>query len=403
MKSRLKSIDPQLLLVIIACALGVPALYFLGYWAPQAEPAPEKGGAFLYYGEEGQTLPTPGLSPSAADVTRAALRDTDYFGAFAIGPQGRTGLWTGARTLSLARSYALARCGDGCSVVAERVPAGWDRTRSEPVLTPAMARNAAGLSPPFTHHLVVVGGANAWGYGVAGSRRSGGWRTARQQGLADCELRRAAEPTPAPDLSPPCLYLRLTEIIDLRPRPRLYPAPYEVGLTDLAPVAATRLVRVPGAPFDPLYGSFLPARLHVARATADGWTDASASRAGWPEAGDAIALLRCNAARRPQESPCVVSHRQLPDPPPPDGALAVPPDLYEGYLAWQQTEGPGAFAISPYATWGSSSGMKDRQAAIQRAADWCWYNTRRTYAYRSVRSEFLTLDMPCRIVAIRDR
>lgn len=402
MKFDIKAIDPQLRLVIVALVIGLPALYFLGYWAPQAEPSPEKGGAFLYYGEDGQTLPNPDLLPAAADVTRAALRNSDYFGAFAIGPEGRAGLWTGARTLALARSHALARCGDGCRVVADHVPAGWDPTRPEPVLTPAMARNVAGLNRPYTRHLVVVGGANAWGYGVKAASQAGGWRTARQEGLADCETRRAAEPTFMPDISPPCLYLRLTDIVDLRPRPKLYPAPYTVGLTGLAPVEQVRLQRVPGTPYNSLFASYLPDRLHVARAASDGGTSESAFRAGWPEAGDAIALLLCNAARRPHEAPCVVSHRQRPDPAPPDGVLAVTPDLHEAYLAWQQTDGSGAFAISPYATWGSSSGMKNGQAASQRAADWCLYFTRRTFAFRKVNSDFLTLDMPCRIVAIRE-
>lgn len=404
MKIDVKSLDARAWLLIVCVPLWFPLAYYWGYFAPQAEPSPEEGGVFLYYGEHGQTLPDTGLDPAQADVTRAALRDTDYFGAFAIGPEGRSGLWTGARTLALARSYALAQCGAGCTIAAERVPAGWDATRSEPVLTPPMARNVAGLNRPYEgHHIVVVGGANAWGYGVKAARRAGGWRVARQNGLADCEARRAAEPVFAPDISPPCLYLPLNDILDLRPKPRLYPAPYTMGLTDLAPVEGTRLVRLPNVPRDPTFGIFLPDRLHVARAAATRWSDDNAHRAGWPEAGDAIALLRCNAGRRPQDPPCVVTHRQLPDPAPPDGVLAVTPELYEAYLAWQQTEGPGAFAISPYAVWGSSQGMKDRQAAIQRAADWCWYQTRRTYAYREVMRDFLTLDLPCRIVAVRDR
>lgn len=402
MVSVIKSIDPRSLLAIIAVVLGLPALYFLGYFEPMAEPSPETGGVFLYYGEEGQTLPASDLAPSAADLTRAALQGTDYFGAFAVGPEGRSGLWTGARTLALARAYALARCGDGCSIVAERLPVAWDRTRSEPVLTPAMARNVAGLSRPYTRHLVVVGGANAWGYGVRAASRAGGWRTARQNGLADCEARRAAEPTFTPGISPPCLYLRLTEIVDLRPKAKLYPAPFTVGLTALAPAERVRLVRVANTPRDPFFGPILPNHLHGARAGTDGRADEYANRAGWPEAGDAIALLRCNAARRPQESACVVTHRQLADPLPPDGVLAVPPDLFQAYVTWQATDGPGAFAISPYDTWGSSSEMKNGPAAIQRAADWCWYYTRRTYAYRSMNKDLLTLDMPCRIVAVRD-
>ena len=400
MKLGPKSIDPQLLVVIVAFVLGLPALYLLGYFEPLAEPSPEKGGDFLYYGDVGQTLPVADLAPAASELTRAALRDTDYFGAFAIGPKGRSGLWTGARTLALARTYALARCGNGCKVVAERVPFVWDRTRSEPLLTPAMARNVAGLTRPYTRHLVVVGGANAWGYGTKASG-SRGWRTARQNGLADCEARRAAEPTFSPGISPPCLYLRFSSVIDLRPKPKLYPAPFTLGLTQLALVEKTRLVRVPHAPRD-LF-PIRPNHLHGARAGTDGWTDDYANRAGWPEAGDAIALLRCNAARRPHESPCVVTHRQVPDQPPPDGVLAVPPDLFQAYVAWQNTDGPGAFAISPYDTWGSSSGMQNEPAAIQRAADWCWYYTRRTYAYRSMTKDLLTLDIPCRIVAIRDK
>lgn len=403
MKIDFRSLDARAWLLIVGIPLWFPLAHYWGYFAPQAEPSPEKGGAFLYYGEDGQTLPDTGLDPARAEITRAALRDTDYFGAFAIGPEGRSGLWTGARTLALARSYALAQCGTGCTIAAERVPAGWDRTRSEPVLTPPMARNVAGLNRPYTRHIIVVGGANAWGYGVKAARKAGGWRVARQNGLADCEARRAAEPTFTPDISPPCLYLRLTDIIDLRPKPRLYPAPYTLGLTGLVPVEKVRTLRIPDTPPNPSFGFYLPGHLHVARAAATSRTHDHAHRAGWPEAGEAIALLRCNAGRRPQDPPCAVTHRQLPDPAPPDGMLAVPPDMYKAYLDWQQSQGAGAFAISPYGTWGTSDGMPDRQAAIQRAADWCWYFTRRTFGYREMTSDFLTLDMPCRIVAVRDR
>jgi hypothetical protein len=47
--------------------------------------------------------------------------------------------------------------------------------------------------------------------------------------------------------------------------------------------------------------------------------------------------------------------------------------------------------------------MPDADAAIQRAADWCWYYSRRTWVYWKVNEAFLDPAIPCRIIAIRDQ
>jgi hypothetical protein len=45
----------------------------------------------------------------------------------------------------------------------------------------------------------------------------------------------------------------------------------------------------------------------------------------------------------------------MPAEPLPEGTLAVTPELMEAYDAWLETEGAGAFAISAFGLWASSS------------------------------------------------
>ena len=97
----------------------------------------------------------------------------------------------------------------------------------------------------------------------------------------------------------------------------------------------------------------------------------------------------------------MLTHARTPVAAPPAGTLAVTPELFESYTAWKATTGHGAFAVSPYGVWGFSYNHPSRDAAIQKAADWCWYYTRRDWEYRQVYRASLSSGIPCRIVAIR--
>lgn len=317
-------------------------LYALGYYDPLPESAPESGGVFLYYGPEGETVPEPGINDQNRTAADAALGHAAYYGAFATGPQEQTGVWTGAWTSDLARAHALAMCGPDCRVVAERVPRHRDPERTEPVATAAMARNL-GVKWPFTNDYIAIGGAGAWGHRSKPAGKTG-WKTAMRDAAADCEARRAAEAAPAADLSSPCRVQPLHEIEDLRPKPQLYPANFEIALTDLVPLAGTRLVKLPDAPQEGWVTPYKPDRLHGTRAANGDTTYHYVRAAGWPEAGAHIAHAKCNAGRRPAEDPCVLSHRVVPNPAPSGGGLAVTPELYEAFAAWDRTGGAGALS-----------------------------------------------------------
>lgn len=383
-------------------AFAAVGLFFTGYFNPVPERAPSGDGVFVYYGPEGETVAVPGVVPEDGAAAKIALQEADYFGAYAVGPRGRTGVWTGAWTAELARNYALAACGDGCRIVAERLPLHRDPGRSEQIATTAMATNLA-VKWPFGHDYVAMGGAGAWGHRTKPAGKTGR-QSAMRDAAADCELRRQAEPTPDPALSNACTVQRLREIEDLRPKPELYPADFTLAPTALAPVADTRIEKVAGSgswDFPGILGPYLPPRLFGARAANGASSFEVVRNAGWPEAGETIALAKCNAERRPGEDACVLTHIRVPDTDVPEGALAVTPELYDGFIAWEQTQGPGAFAVSPYGAWGSSSGEADADAAIQKAADWCWYYTRRNWEYRQVNRAFLDPDVACRVVAVR--
>ena len=379
-------------------------LFFLGFF----DPLPERreataNGVFVYFGPEGETIPRPGAVPAEREAALAALEASDYFGAYAAGPRGRHGVWTGAWTPELARTYALAACGVDCRIVAERHPLHRDPERTEPVATTAMARNLA-IHWPFHDEHIAIGGAGAWGHRTEPAGK-GAWKNAMRDAAADCETRRAAERAPNTDISPPCTVQRLTEIVDLRPKPELYPAAFTLDPAPLAPVSDTEIVKLRGdRAFDlpGVLGPFLPRGLHGARAANGASASEVVRQAGWPAAGETIALEKCNAARRPGEPACVITHTRTPDRPVPGGALAVTPELYAAFEAWERTEGAGAFAIGPYGAWGSSYGYDDAEAAVQKAADWCWYYTRRNWSYRQVARAFLDPDVACRVVAIRD-
>ena len=92
----------------------------------------------------------------------------------------------------------------------------------------------------------------------------------------------------------------------------------------------------------------------------------------------------------------------MPDADPAPGVLLVTPQMHAAYLAWQATGGAGAFAISPYGAWGFSYDWDSTDTALQKAADWCWYHTRKNWEYRQVERAFLDPGLACRIVALRE-
>lgn len=382
--------------ISLVCLIG---LFSLGHFEPLPDRAAHSEGSFVYYGPEGVTKPQGGSRTDDIELGRRALQDAAYFGAFAVGPDGRHGVWTGAWTPTLARSFALAACGSDCQIVAERHPRHVDPSRSERVATTAMARNLASKAP-YGADYISTGGAGAWGHR---SRPSGktGTRGAMRRAVADCEARRAAEGAPDPSLSPPCRIGPLVEVLDMRPKGPLYPAPYDIQLTTLTPVAQSEVVKRPDAPRAGLLGPVKPPHLFGARA-ANGETSVGVARsAGWPKAGEQIALAKCNAERRPAEPPCVVTHQRLPATQTPADALPVTPEVYESFADWQETKGAGAFAISPYGAWGTSSNQPTRKEALQKAADWCWYYTQKNHEFRRVKRLYLAPDLRCRIVALR--
>lgn len=385
------------LLIVVGGLIG---LYFLGHF----DPVPERSetnpdGIFLYYGPEAETVFQPGLDAQTQIAAEEALKDTAYFAAYAVGPYQRSGFWGGAHSEDLARTYALADCGHDCRVVATRLPRHRDPTRSEPVATEAMARNLA-IRWPFTRDYVALGGAGAWGHKHKTVGRHSRARAMRQAG-SDCEARRALEAVTDLSLSAPCTIQPLTEIIDLRPKPEVYPARFTVGLTALTPVDETEAVEMPDAP-SRWVTPYMPKGLHGARADNGETSYEVVRKAGWPEAGMQIALTKCKAARRPGEPDCVVSHVRTPVSNVPTDSLAVTPGLYEAYEAWRLHDGAGAFAIGPYGAWGFAYNHPDVESAMQKAADWCWYHTRKSWGYRQVDNAFLDADVHCRIVAVTE-
>ncbi len=392
------SAQKELLASVVIIVGALAGLLALGFFDPLPERSAETEGIYLYYGPEGETVRVDDIPRDIQAKAETALDGADYYGAFAVGSYGKTGVWTGAREPRFARRFALAACGEDCQIVAERLPRHRDPARTEPVATRAMAENLA-VNWPFTRDYIALGGAGAWGHHTRPAGK-GAWKRGMREAAADCEARRAAEPAPDPDLSPPCVVGPLREFVDLRPKPRLYPARYTIDLMELAPAAETRLVEVPGAPPEGWVQPRKPSRLHGARAASGDRTYAAVRAAGWPEAGERAALLKCNAGRRPGEAACVLTHVQRPETILPRGTLAVTPELYAGFLEWQNLDGIGAFAIGPFGSWGSSYGYTNAEDAMQKAADWCWYYTRRNWEYRQIDRAFLDPDLHCRIVAI---
>jgi hypothetical protein len=398
-----KKPDLTLKQALAIVVLSLMALSATGYFAALPERSDDPRSAFIYYGPEGETVTARGATMQTFEAAKAALEKADYFGAVAFGPSGRVGLWTGALTPELAQEFALAACGADCTVVAQRLPLHRDPEQTGPVATRAMAENLA-VKWPFTRDVLATGGAGAWGHRSVSAGKAGR-KSAMRDAAAECEARRAMEAAPDPALSPPCRVTSLTEIVDQRPKPTLYPAAYTIGLTQIAPVTDTdtEIVEIPDTPTGGLFGAYLPPRLYGARAANGASSQEGVRAAGWPEAGRQIALAKCNASRRVGAPSCVHTHSRLPAINLPADTLAVTPNLFESFQAWEKTGGAGAFAISPYGVWGFSHDHTDVTEAIQKAADWCWYYTRKSWEYRQVDRAFLDPGVSCRIVAVRDQ
>ncbi len=388
---------PGLALLAFAICLLVTFGLFQPWSRPNAEAAPSRAGALTYYGIEGQTQ----FAEDTTDDQRAradeALAGATYYGAYAESPSGRSGRWTNANKRQIAKDLALADCGAGCRILAERLPAGLQPGDGDSVITTDLAR-ALGSQWPFGNDFYAVGGISAWGFAATPVR--GSPRRMRDRALADCELRRSRE-TPPPEFeTPPCRVFNITQIEDRRPKPKLYPASYTV---DLARLVETGFGIVQSEDADWSLFDQKPRHLHGAFSRGPDGARGFGRRAGWPEAGEALAQTWCNADRRPNEGPCHVVLRAVPDIRTGSGDLAVTPELFASFEEWQATEGAGAFAISPFGAWGFSFGYPtdDQDEALQKAADWCWYNARRSWTFRELDKAFLSIDVPCRIVAIR--
>jgi hypothetical protein len=254
----------------------------------------------VYAGPEAVTIPSPGLDAATEARAVAALAGAAYHAGYAEGPDGRTGLWTGAHTTDLARTYALAACGSGCSVLAERRPLHAAGLSDLPVLVllPEMAHRIGEEGPIYDEDALAVGGAGAWGTGHVFGRTKG-LRNAIVRAVAECEARRRAEATPEGLESPPCRPLSLwdAEIDDIRPRVPLYPAAYEVVLSRLVafPEGHLRLVDGDGVPLPGALRNRRPTELYGARASNERRSPRVIRKAGWPEAGADLALRLCEA------------------------------------------------------------------------------------------------------------
>jgi hypothetical protein len=360
----------------------------------------------VYAGPEAVTITSLGLDAAAEARATAALEGTSYHAAYAEGPEGRQGQWSGAHTPELARSHALAACGAECRVLAERRPLQSIETPEGDtlILSTGMARRIGERWPYVSgRHALAIGGAGAWGTGHSGGRMNE-FSRAVYRAVAECEARRAAEAAPEGAMSPPCqaMSLRDAEIVDIRPVPERYPAPYEVALSRLAVLSEEGLRLVDGEA-TPLPGAFrnrLPVELYGARASNGEGARGMVRAGGWPEAGAELALALCEAERRFGDPPCTLVAQRMPPRPLPEGTLGVPPDLMEAFLAWERHGGAGAFAISALGVWGWSYNLETLEEARQRAADWCSYYARRGNRPFTLRRAFIE-QPPCRIVAER--
>ena len=405
--ARANDISTPILIAIILVASGLLALdrQVLRPMPRDAQQMPQQ--ALVFLGDAAQTDFQPGIAPDLRRRAENALAQAAYHAAYAEGPGARHGLWTGAHDADTARRYALAACGAGCRVVAERRPRNMPQaSQAETIfLAPGIARRL-GDRWPFTSsgHVLAIGGAGAWGTGHGGGRSR--WRQAVRLAIEECRARLAAEKTP-PGIAPePCRYMSLRDlkIEDLRPEVSPYPAAYTVGLAKLVEVPhdRLRLLRADGQPVPGLHRYRAPDELYGAKADNGAKASGVIRGAGWPAAAVELAMRLCQAERRFDSPPCKLSTQRMPANPVAPGTLAVTPEVMAAFRNWQKTDGAGAFAISALGAWGTSHGYATGQAARQKAADWCAYYARRGNRAHMLRRAFID-QPPCRIVAERLR
>ena len=403
---RMVTTSPSVRIGPAAIGLALLALVLSDVSAAQGQATQMPRQTLAQPGPEGVTVLAPDIDPEAGARAEAALADVAWHAAYAEGPEGRSGVWTAAHTIELARDYALAACGEGCSVLAERRPlhAPDGPGLRTILLQPEMTRRIGRQGPYLGRaHILAIGGAGAWGTGHDAGRR-GIVSVATDRALAECEARRSAERTPPRLVSPPCRITSLAdaEITDLRPETPLYPAPFIVDLATLtaAPDEALRVMRADGTYWDGTDARWWPDGLNGTVATNGAGAEGLVQSGGWPEGAEAMALALCEAARRFGDPPCAIWLRRVPPAPPREGTLAVTPDLLADFRIWQGMEGAGAFAIGPLGAYGSSRGFATIEEARQHAADWCAHYSRRSSGAFDLRRAFID-QPPCRIVAER--
>jgi hypothetical protein len=391
-------------------AFAIAGFAFLAFNPPDrwTAPYPMMGmerRELAYPGEASVTIHAAGLDLASRARIDHVLDGLPHNAAYAEGPDGRTGVWSGAHSITIAREYALAACGEGCEVRGERRPMYVPEGPEDGLLLllPDTARRI-GEEWPFSGsgNALAVGGASAWGTGHALGRNE--FRRAALEAMLECEARRVAEPAPEGIEPSPCRYmgLRDAEITDLRPEPQRYPAAYELALANLVvvPEEGLRLVRGNGEMLPGARPSRWPRELYGAEAANGEGARAMIGSGGWPEVAAALAVQLCETRRRFGDPPCRLAMQRMPAEPLPEGTLAVSPELMEAYDAWLETEGAGAFAISAFGLWASSSEAGSLEAARQWAADWCDYYGRRGNGPFNLRRAFIE-QPPCRIVAER--
>lgn len=398
---------------VMAGLFGVLGVALLAAHRTEEPSAPHKAErmapqALVYAGPEARTIAEPGADPGTLARAEAALAGAAHFAAYAEGPGGRSGLWSGAHSRDLAMRFALAACGADCRVLATREPSHQPEpdvaARPPLFLRPDLARRIGAEWPFVTgQNVLAIGGAGAWGTGHSTARFDAA-RQATDRALVECEARRQAERAPPGVDSPRCKTMSLNDldVTDLRPKTPLYPAPFTV---DQAPLQALgpdgmRLVVHDGSLLSRILPD--PDRLYGTRTSngdgAMGWINGG----GWPEGAAAMALALCEAQRRLNAPPCTLAAVRAPKTAAAEGAIVVMPALMEAFDAWQALPGAGAFAIGPFGGWGTSYGFADAQSARQTAADWCAYHSRRGNDPYSLRKAFID-PPPCRIVAERAR
>ena len=152
----------------IGCIIGAGLIGLYALNGPDLTPTvptTEPETTFATFGPAGETVMRPGITTAEA---KAALGGTDYHGAYAVAPDGRSGVWTDAHNLDIARRHALSACGADCRIVADRLPRHRRASQHDTDLSVTLLR-ALGSNVTGGGLAMARGGASAWGM----ARRSG--------------------------------------------------------------------------------------------------------------------------------------------------------------------------------------------------------------------------------------